>query len=1582
MCYRVLFIFLVTISSLESRWISIYNNSARQFEYEQTERGDIELTFHLDGYEVETIAHAGIQYQRISHPESGHLTDPGMPELPVFTTFIALPDHGDAKVKLKSKISDVWQDIVIYPQEEWQDTGELNNTDFTINAEYYRTGADYPENIVTTSGAAMLRDMRVLPVTISPFQYNAARKELEVCSEVEISISLTEKAGKNEKSRSGNISPAFEPIYRNLILNYSEYRERSDVQQHSLLFIISNQPDALAALEYLKDWKRQKGFEVAVATLDETGNTTASIKDYLQDAYDNWENPPEYVCFCGDANGSYALPTWTLGDHTYAQLAGDDLLEDIIIGRLPFQSISTFQVLISKILFYEKEPFMNSTSWYHKALLVGDPTSSGPSTIFTCQAIKELMLQYPDNFTSNSNFTEVYGGSIVYQMNQALNQGVSFVAYRGFDGMSGWTAGTCNNGFMLPYAVMITCNSACWISGNGICEQFMQRGSVNLPAGAIGAIGSSGGGTHTCFNNALTLGIYGSIFRDSIFTMGGALTAGKDYLYLIYPQDPGSHLESYFSWNTLLGDPSLELWTAVPAEPDVLYNNTVPFGSSYLQVCINDAANSFLEGAWVTLTNEDETFQETAFSNAEGEVLLSLNGADTGIYDLVVTAHNFIPFLDMVEIMQVEQYVNLDTLIYDDVTGNNNGELNPGETVELIPTFHNYGSAAITNVIADFQLEHDHLELLNNELIVGNIAAGESVTPASGVLLSVSDAALDGMQGRLQINITDSSGNAWTGLYFISISGANLAVLDFVVTGSEYPEPGVESDIYFIIENTGSQTAENICAELICHDPRVMVTDNLGSFGNIPAGMEANNINNAFSILPADFLNPGMLMEMELHFSNENGFQQVKNYFIPVGNALLSDPLGPDEYGYWCYDDGDEEYDDCPLYDWIEIDPLIMGDGIIIPLSDEGEDGDSALLTLPAGFSFSLYGIAYDQITVCSNGWISPGSHAGANFMNHPLPGFQGPSPLFAIFWDDLAIADGRVVKLYDELNHYYIVQWSHIENGDTGAPETFQVILYDANYYPTATGDSPIKMQYYDITNNNSGSYRSDHGQFCSIGLQNEDARIGMTYTYNNTYPAAAKPLTDEMALLFTTGHYSGNGAYLEQVECNITAGDDDIIEAGETVNLSLLFENRGIESVENVEVLLFIDDPYFNVLDGSGTIEYVEALASFELTDEFSFEVSENIPDAYEFTSRLLLAGENYSRQIYMTFTAYWRYAFLVDQDSISVILEPDQTAERTFTLTNVSGQQVNYYLSLDERSPERDISGSWVSSNNSLVYPDTTMTWIFTVHNNSTDSEGLSDVWLSFPPEVYVRTATAIQGGSGGLMNWDCTTGEGVTVNWHGEDASGCGVVQSGENAVWGVSVILDDYITGDIQVGWQIEGDGAGAEPHIESGNINVNFYIEWIDLNVALGTLEPGETQEINVLLDATGLALDDYNCAINILSDSWFTQSVDVNMTVAILAEDDNILSGTRITAICPNPFNPTTEIRFDLAESGLTKLDIYNVKGQKVKSLLNEEILAGSHKMIWNGTNEQNKITGSGIYYLFLENGKEVISRKILLLK
>lgn len=90
----------------------------------------------------------------------------------------------------------------------------------------------------------------------------------------------------------------------------------------------------------------------------------------------------------------------------------------------------------------------------------------------------------------------------------------------------------------------------------------------------------------------------------------------------------------------------------------------------------------------------------------------------------------------------------------------------------------------------------------------------------------------------------------------------------------------------------------------------------------------------------------------------------------------------------------------------------------------------------------------------------------------------------------------------------------------------------------------------------------------------------------------------------------------------------------------------------------------------------------------------------------------------------------------------------------------------------------------------------------------------------------------------------------------------------------------------------------------------------------------------------------------------------------------------TRLYQNYPNPFNPETSIKYDLKDDGQVMIDIYNLKGQKVRSLVNNVKNAGSYTEIWNGTDNNGKQVSSGVYIYRMHAHNQTLTNKMLLLK
>ena len=1098
---------------------------------------DDRIHFSLDSYELKDVTIDGQTFKKPVIPFGGLKSDEGDPSLPTITTFYQVAPNKSYAINVNVISSEWVNNIDILPHQTWERLSDETSDLFKRNIELYTSDMKYPENQGEVSNTFVFRDIPVVKASITPFKYYPLSRRLEIITSAD--IELIEVDEIEPVQTPDQISRVFEPLYEALVVNYNRSTNDDDYQRPSILYILpSNSSNLMANLEILFDWRHRSGYVVNYVSTSTTGNSSSSIKNYISNAYSTWDDPPEYIALVGDANGSYSIPTYFEslssyngeGDHPYSQLVGNDILPEVIIGRLSFSSTTELATIINKTVQYESNPYL-SQNWFHSASLVGDASTSGVSCVITSENIKELM-----EYHGYDDVRTIYNSPFPSQMVADLNAGLTFFNYRGYYGVSGFNSGNINslsNGFKLPIATVITCGTGSFSSGTSLSETFVRAGTPTQPKGAVASIGTATIGTHTMFNNAVDMGFYYGVFVDELETAGAALARGKLNLYLNYPDNPNNWVTIFTHWNNLIGDPALQMWTDTPQSFTVTHENIISSGTNFYDVEVTNYFNEPVENAFVTILKGNDIIFESGYTDINGRVTLPVGSTLSGGVNLTVIKRNFIPYQGQFQIS--EQSVNVNSVegaftIDDDMngasTGNSNALIDGGETIELTIPVYNYGTDDAEGVYCKLIGGNGFINYSIDSLYVGTLMSGMTGNEEQPFVFEVESGILENENFPLRLLIKDINGSSWLSQIQLSISGTRLVadkvyVHDDPAFGNDYLDPGETAEISIEISNIGSMMANNVSGRLYSNYPGLEIIDDQGFWPLIVQNNFSINTADKFEVVAAEDIIPGTVIELFIDLESPDGAAQSANIPLQIGVKEVDDPLGPDSYGYYAYDSGDILYSNAPYFNWIEIDPLYNGSGTQLSLSDYGDNQDD-VTTVNLPFTFKFYGIDYDQISVSSNGWVSMGSTSIKSFRNYHIPGPGGPSPMIAVFWDDLntTTSGGRVYKWYDELNHQFIIQWSHLRTYDNNSLENFQLILKDSQHYFTPTGDGEIVMQYADFNNTSTGNYGwgQVHGNYCTIGLEDQSETIGLEYTFNNTYPISAMPLEDSTAILFTT--------------------------------------------------------------------------------------------------------------------------------------------------------------------------------------------------------------------------------------------------------------------------------------------------------------------------------------------------------------------------------------------------------------------------------------------------------------------------------
>jgi hypothetical protein len=90
----------------------------------------------------------------------------------------------------------------------------------------------------------------------------------------------------------------------------------------------------------------------------------------------------------------------------------------------------------------------------------------------------------------------------------------------------------------------------------------------------------------------------------------------------------------------------------------------------------------------------------------------------------------------------------------------------------------------------------------------------------------------------------------------------------------------------------------------------------------------------------------------------------------------------------------------------------------------------------------------------------------------------------------------------------------------------------------------------------------------------------------------------------------------------------------------------------------------------------------------------------------------------------------------------------------------------------------------------------------------------------------------------------------------------------------------------------------------------------------------------------------------------------------------------TRLYQNRPNPFNPRTAIKFSLAADGPAKVIIYDVNGRRIRTLVDIDLKAGTHEVVWDGTDDAGHTVTAGVYWSQLHAGTYSSNKKMVVLK
>lgn len=716
MKYSLLSILLLLSASLHATHFSYTDGVVENGDFaakRELQRGSnyIEVTYHFGGFSVEKTSIGGKYYHLVRMANTSVSEEKGFPELPVITDMLSVAS-ASLKVEVKSSSYKEYKSFNVIPSRGPLIQSDRDSVVTLTFSDVYEKNAYYPAISANLQSVQSYRSYPFAYVSLSPIQYNPVNKSIRCYTDITYRISWSKNDYVSEAALPGDADMPMNyskmpSLLKGLVSDYVPVGEADEAEslrsadvtasKEFADYIIVTTNKYLPAVQKLVSWKAMLGYKCKV--LSAAWSTPSEVDQAIKTAYVA-NNKPEYLLIVGDISDvpSYmndclkdkyqvAYGSWA-SDLKYVCMDGDkDSTADMAKGRIPVSSLAEANIVVDKIIKYEKDPVVDDNFYntaLHCAEFQDDEELDGREDrrfVLTSEEIRNYMMgwgktvnrvyvapelskgylpqYYSSNYSTGAKLpSDLYGESPVWNGTTSdivnyINEGASYVLHRDHGNYNGWgnpafwksNVATLVNGDKTPVVFSLNCLTGGFQQPECFCETFLRNGN----GGAVGVVGATTV-SYSGYNDAFAIGMFDAMFpnpgvstvwmsgetykpRDlePIYNMGkvvdkGLLTMGK-----IYSNSSNrNYTKQIFHY---FGDPSMELRTEVPACLDAKVEKK---GTTV-------TVSTPVEDCRISLCSIDDA-GETYVQSFEGVSEAVFDGIDFD-YAVTVYKHNYVPYV-------------------------------------------------------------------------------------------------------------------------------------------------------------------------------------------------------------------------------------------------------------------------------------------------------------------------------------------------------------------------------------------------------------------------------------------------------------------------------------------------------------------------------------------------------------------------------------------------------------------------------------------------------------------------------------------------------------------------------------------------------------------------------------------------------------------------------------------------------------------------------------------------------------------------------------------------------------------------
>ncbi len=402
-------------------------------------------------------------------------------------------------------------------------------------------------------------------------------------------------------------------------------------------------------------------------------------------------------------------------------------------------------------------------------------------------------------------------------------------------------------------------------------------------------------------------------------------------------------------------------------------------------------------------------------------------------------------------------------------------------------------------------------------------------------------------------------------------------------------------------------------------------------------------------------------------------------------------------------------------------------------------------------------------------------------------------------------------------------------------------------------------------------------------------------------------------------------------------------IPDAGETLEITGNFANLGNRSAENITATIQSSSSWITIHSDTWQVDSVAANDTIASSNAIVVQLNPDIPANTEipFTVEMNYQG-------YMTSSSFW---LVIHNRGLYLIVEDDDGANGLSP----------YTAALDSLGISYDVSSPEMAADEMMEYQF--MIWFcgdaYSSTITSSDEQKLS-TYLDGGGKLFISGVDI-----GYDIHNDPFYGNYLKATYLGDGPSTNTTLVNG---------VAGDPISGDFVTGLNIYDNWVDQINPI--GGSSGIFTYDYQNTTYTCGLKYDGVYQLVYLTFCYENIPdVNDRRVLMNNIV-QWF------GIPTGVQNGGDNVAATFSLSPNYPNPFNSETIITFSVPGPERTTLEIYDILGRRVKTLVNEKMVPGVHQAKWNGKNEWGIDVASGLYFYRLKNGAHLMTRKLLLVK